>query len=316
MSVQGVGDGLGARRVGPGTDTGLCGGLVRARLQRDSRVERRPVTGTTDPDRPQLQVRSRVRSAPATGLPVIAVGLIHRVRTGRSDSRDGRRESHRAGAGHSLQPSLALARGRAFRRTGHRATAVPPFAAGAVSQSLFVEPHRAGTRVARLVQCLAHTAGHVSFRQEAGISVAMSRSVMKGCLRAVPLFAYLGDSELESLLSSARAVRFPRGFRIFEEGAAADCCFVLTSGRVRVVLSGANGAEILLHIVTPTRLVGNRTARQVDALGIGGGRRRLSHDQDSCVGAGCVCDETRSSSSASSPPSSRRCARPLTIGYA
>jgi CRP/FNR family cyclic AMP-dependent transcriptional regulator len=72
----------------------------------------------------------------------------------------------------------------------------------------------------------------------------------------VPLFAYLGDSELESLLSSARAVSFPRGFRIFEEGAAADCCFVLTSGRVRVVLSGANGAEILLHIVTPTRLVG------------------------------------------------------------
>jgi CRP-like cAMP-binding protein len=51
-------------------------------------------------------------------------------------------------------------------------------------------------------------------------------------------------------------VRFSKGARIFEEETAAEYCFVLMSGKARVVLSGENGNEILLHIVTPPGLVG------------------------------------------------------------
>lgn len=85
---------------------------------------------------------------------------------------------------------------------------------------------------------------------------AMSKDVIKNCLKAVPLFANLSVEELTVLASVARTAIVRRRARIFEEGDTADCCFVLTSGKARVVLNGDNGTEILLHIVTPTRLVG------------------------------------------------------------
>jgi CRP/FNR family cyclic AMP-dependent transcriptional regulator len=87
-------------------------------------------------------------------------------------------------------------------------------------------------------------------------NVAMGKDVIRGCLKTVSLFADLSDGELDVLASAARPVRFSRGARIFEEDAPADCCFVLTSGKARVVLSGENGSEILLHIVTPPGVVG------------------------------------------------------------
>jgi len=87
-------------------------------------------------------------------------------------------------------------------------------------------------------------------------NVAMGKDVIKGCLTGVSLFADLSASELDVLASAARSVRFSKGARIFEEDTPADCCFVLTSGKARVVLSGENGSEILLHIVTPPGVVG------------------------------------------------------------
>ena len=85
---------------------------------------------------------------------------------------------------------------------------------------------------------------------------AMSRDVVKNYLKAVPLFADLSAGELDMLAFAARPMTFRKKARIFEEGDRADCCFVLTSGKARVVLNGDNGTEILLHIVTPTGLVG------------------------------------------------------------
>jgi CRP-like cAMP-binding protein len=84
----------------------------------------------------------------------------------------------------------------------------------------------------------------------------MGKDVIKGCLQAVPLFADLPAADLETLASVARSVAFKKGARVFEEGATADCCFVLTAGRARVVLAGSNGTEILLHILTPPAIVG------------------------------------------------------------
>jgi CRP-like cAMP-binding protein len=86
--------------------------------------------------------------------------------------------------------------------------------------------------------------------------VAMGKDVVRSCLKTVRLFASLQAADLEVLAAAARPVVFKKGARIFEEGSAADCCFVLTAGKARVVLAGSNGTEILLQIVTPPALVG------------------------------------------------------------
>jgi CRP-like cAMP-binding protein len=88
------------------------------------------------------------------------------------------------------------------------------------------------------------------------MAAGMSKDVMKQCLAAVPLFGGLAAAELDLLVSSARSLAFKKGARIFEEGASADCCFVLTAGRGHVVLAGDRGTEILLNILTPPALVG------------------------------------------------------------
>jgi CRP-like cAMP-binding protein len=87
-------------------------------------------------------------------------------------------------------------------------------------------------------------------------NVALGKDVIKGCLKAVALFADLSADELEGLASAARSVRFSKGARIFEEDTPADCFYVLTAGKARVVLSGETGSEILLHVVTPPGVVG------------------------------------------------------------
>ena len=85
---------------------------------------------------------------------------------------------------------------------------------------------------------------------------AMDKGAMKRCARAVPLFADLLEAQLDMLVTGARPLTFKKGARIFEEGANGDCCFVLTSGKARVVLAGSGGTEILLQILVPPALVG------------------------------------------------------------
>jgi CRP/FNR family transcriptional regulator len=84
----------------------------------------------------------------------------------------------------------------------------------------------------------------------------MSKAAITEYLLRIPLFADLTDEELSMLAQGARPLMFPKGARVFEEGSPADCCFVLTAGKARVVLSGDGGAEILLGTVTPDSLVG------------------------------------------------------------
>lgn len=84
----------------------------------------------------------------------------------------------------------------------------------------------------------------------------MSPEVVKRYLRAVALFADLSESELDVLASAARDVVFRKGARVFEEGTPADCCYVLTAGRAKVVLESEDGVEILLDDLVPGSLVG------------------------------------------------------------
>jgi CRP/FNR family transcriptional regulator, cyclic AMP receptor protein len=84
----------------------------------------------------------------------------------------------------------------------------------------------------------------------------MHKNVIKGYLKAVPMFSDLTVEELDMLASASRVVTAKKNARLFEEGAVADYCFVLIAGRARVVISADNGTEILLSIVKPTSLVG------------------------------------------------------------
>jgi CRP-like cAMP-binding protein len=84
----------------------------------------------------------------------------------------------------------------------------------------------------------------------------MPRAAIKEWLRAVSLFSELSPEELEMLASTARSVPARKNATVFEEGGTADCCFVLTSGRARVVRSGRGDGEIVLTTLTPKSLVG------------------------------------------------------------
>ena len=84
----------------------------------------------------------------------------------------------------------------------------------------------------------------------------MNRAALKAALAQVPLFSELSAQELELLISTARSLNAHKDARVFEEGSPADCCYVMTSGRARVVVAGAGDAEIVLGTVRPKGLVG------------------------------------------------------------
>jgi CRP/FNR family cyclic AMP-dependent transcriptional regulator len=88
------------------------------------------------------------------------------------------------------------------------------------------------------------------------MAAAMSKTVIRDWLRAVPLFSELSGDELEMVASTSRSVSSRKNARIFEEGAAADCCYLLTSGKAKLVLSADGGTEIILGVLHPNGLVG------------------------------------------------------------
>jgi len=103
------------------------------------------------------------------------------------------------------------------------------------------------------------------------MAAPMTRAAIKNWLKVVPLFSELSGDELEMLSSTARSVTAKKRARIFEEGAPGDCCFVLTSGRARVVISGPGDSEITLATLRPKDLVGeiallNRSTRSASLV--------------------------------------------------
>jgi CRP-like cAMP-binding protein len=101
----------------------------------------------------------------------------------------------------------------------------------------------------------------------------MTRAAIKDWLKAVSLFSELSADELEMLASTARSVTAKKRARMFEEGSPGDCCFVLTSGRARVVLGGAGDSEITLGTIKPKDVVGeiallNRSTRSAALVAV------------------------------------------------
>ena len=84
----------------------------------------------------------------------------------------------------------------------------------------------------------------------------MNRAALTQWLRTAPLFTDLSPEEIETLATASRSVSARKHARLFEEGSVADCCFVLTSGEARVVLTAGGDAEIVLGTIKPGGLVG------------------------------------------------------------
>ena len=84
----------------------------------------------------------------------------------------------------------------------------------------------------------------------------MTTVAKKEWLKSVPLFSTLSDEEVSSLASASGSTAVPKHGRVFEEGSPGDCCYVLTAGEARVVLSGGGESEVLVATIRPRMLVG------------------------------------------------------------
>src|SRR5690242_9244751 len=84
----------------------------------------------------------------------------------------------------------------------------------------------------------------------------MSEDVVFGLLQRVPLFANLPAADLRVAARNTRHVTKQKSATVFEEGSPADSCYIITSGRAKVVLSGREATEVILGTVEPLELVG------------------------------------------------------------
>ena len=68
-------------------------------------------------------------------------------------------------------------------------------------------------------------------------------------LRAVPILSEVPESDLAALAASCRERSFPPGQVILQQDALGDSLYVLIDGRVKVVLIGEDGREVILSVL-------------------------------------------------------------------
>ena len=70
-------------------------------------------------------------------------------------------------------------------------------------------------------------------------------------LRRVPLFAQLGDDDLDRVAAMVRERPYPRNSVIVFEDDPGDAMFIVGMGQVKVVLVGEDGREVILAVLGP-----------------------------------------------------------------
>jgi CRP-like cAMP-binding protein len=75
-------------------------------------------------------------------------------------------------------------------------------------------------------------------------------------LRSVPLFADLGEGELERFSQVAVPRSFPAGTRVFHEGDSSDACYIVSDGSFRVTREHSDGRAITLATLGPGEIFG------------------------------------------------------------
>ena len=80
--------------------------------------------------------------------------------------------------------------------------------------------------------------------------------VSTAALRAVPLFSGIGDDQLRLLVPVFSRRSAARGSMIMAAGDPTDSLYIVLSGRLKVMMSDADGKEVILNILGPGEFFG------------------------------------------------------------
>jgi CRP/FNR family transcriptional regulator, cyclic AMP receptor protein len=86
----------------------------------------------------------------------------------------------------------------------------------------------------------------------AGVPTTVSTTV----LRAVPLFSSVPDEQLRALATVVTRRSVARGATIMVAGDQTDSLYIILSGRLKVMMSDAEGKEVILSILGPGEFFG------------------------------------------------------------
>ena len=86
----------------------------------------------------------------------------------------------------------------------------------------------------------------------AGVPTTVSTTV----LRAVPLFSSVPDEQLRALATVVTRKSVARGATIMVAGDQTDSLYIVLSGRLKVMMSDAEGKEVILSILGPGEFFG------------------------------------------------------------
>ncbi|HVC11735.1 MAG TPA: cyclic nucleotide-binding domain-containing protein [Burkholderiales bacterium] len=84
----------------------------------------------------------------------------------------------------------------------------------------------------------------------------MTTTVSTAVLRAVPLFASLPEDQLRMLTTTVSRRSVTRGTNVVAAGDLTDSLYIIISGRLKVMMSDADGKEVILAILGPGEFFG------------------------------------------------------------
>ncbi len=87
-------------------------------------------------------------------------------------------------------------------------------------------------------------------------AAATTTAVSSTVLKSVPLFAGFPDEQLRALVSVVTRCSVPRGSMIMAAGDPIDSLYIVISGRLKVMMSEADGKEVILSILGPGEFFG------------------------------------------------------------
>jgi len=84
----------------------------------------------------------------------------------------------------------------------------------------------------------------------------MAIPVSTTVLRTVPLFAGFSEDQLKMLVAAVNRRNVPRGTIVIVEGDPTDSLYLIISGRLKVMMSDAEGKEVILAMLGPGEFFG------------------------------------------------------------
>ena len=85
---------------------------------------------------------------------------------------------------------------------------------------------------------------------------AMATTVSTAVLKAVPLFSSFPDEQLRTLTAVVTRKSVPRTSTVMAAGDETDSLYIVLSGRLKVLMSDAEGKEVILSILGPGEFFG------------------------------------------------------------